>query len=163
MYCLCGPPYQRDVKFGDKMSHSQKAHCQYLCFIFKGKHLECSRTLKALCCIFKGKHLECSRTLKAYWSDIYRTFINFPYIFKIGKISPVTLPPRIIWISWFNRTKGRICVLKILWSRVEIVWLFDLPGELITIVVSCGKPGPRASRKRTQSKQLPQKLPVERK
>ena len=40
---------------------------------------------------FKGKHLEFSRTLKAYWSDIkiYRTFINFPYIFKIGEISPV--------------------------------------------------------------------------
>ena len=39
---------------------------------------------------FKGKHLERSRALKAYWSDIYRTFINFPYIFKIWKISPVT-------------------------------------------------------------------------
>ena len=54
---------------------------------------------------FKGKHLECSRTLKAYWSDIYRTFINFPYIFKIGKISPVTLEPEsrfILGIKLFN-------------------------------------------------------------
>ena len=42
------------------------------------------------CFIFKGKHLECSRTLKAYWSDIYRTFINFEYIFNIGEVSPVT-------------------------------------------------------------------------
>ena len=24
-----------------------------------------------------------SRTLKAYWSDVYRTFINFPYIFNL--------------------------------------------------------------------------------
>ena len=37
-----------------------------------------------------NNYKECSRTLKAYWSDIYRAFINFPYIFKIGKVSPVT-------------------------------------------------------------------------
>jgi len=35
-------------------------------------------------------YLEFSRTLNAYWLDIYQTFINFPYIFKIGEISPVT-------------------------------------------------------------------------
>ena len=44
-----------------------------------------------------------------------------------------------------------------------ILLLFFLPGELITIIVSCGKPGPSASRKRTQSEHLLQKLPVERK
>ena len=53
------------------------------------------------CFIFKGKHrLECSRTLKAYWSDIDRTFINFPYIFKIGEISPVTQYTRHKKINW---------------------------------------------------------------
>ena len=41
-----------------------------------------------------------------------------------------------------------------------IFLLFDLPGELITIIVSCGKPGPNATCKRTQSEQLLQKLPV---
>ena len=31
-----------------------------------------------------------SRTLKAYWSDVYRTFINFPHILKSGRF-------RVLW------------------------------------------------------------------
>ena len=54
---------------------------------------------------FRGKHLEFSRTLKAYWSDIYRTFINVincPYIFKIGEISPVTHPCQLSGFWWLH-------------------------------------------------------------
>ena len=46
----------------DHLKETQKAHSQYLCF--------CMKSLLvigySLCYIFKGKHLECSRTFKAY-------------------------------------------------------------------------------------------------
>ena len=61
------------------------------------------------------------------------------------KISPVTLPPRLLWISWFNRRK-RIWALKTFWSRVDFL-IVDLSGELVTMILSCGNQGllPRAT------------------
>ena len=85
------------------MSFSQKAHCSYS-FIFLHEKL-----------ISK-----CSRTLKAYRSDIYRTFINFPYVFKIGEISPETQLTTITRMpSWLT---GNANVL----SSVETVLVHSL-------------------------------------
>ena len=50
-----------------------------------------------------------------HWSDIYGIFINFPFIFKFGKISPVT----VAWTLQLVKAINQEYSLEVLFLREQ--------------------------------------------
>ena len=115
------PPTLSSSAFGKQLRFHRFLLISF-CSRLKVVFLYCNYCFFALC-----RNL-CCRALKTYWSNIYRTFIEFQYIFKIGEISPVTLPHPFESPD-SNTTKESICVSKACGNN----HLVNLPGELINI------------------------------